>query len=123
MPPTTTSGTDTNCRTRAVVSVAARVPTPTVVATTAKPAKRPVTPRPPKMGNGVATPERLGAGPRLVAGQHAREHGVVPVHGPAVLRGEVRGAAGDDIAEAGRRQLPVGALVAELFGDGNGAAQ
>ena len=68
-------------------------------------------------------PSLVEPGAGLVAGQHAGQHRVVPVHRPAVLGGEVLGAAGDDVAQAGGRELPVGALVSELLGDGDGAAQ
>ena len=55
--------------------------------------------------------------------QGAAQHRVVPVHRPAVLGGEGAVRAGaHDLGEEGDRELPVGALVAELGGDGHGAA-
>ena len=65
-------------------------------------------------------------GQSLAAGlahHHAGQHGVVPVHGPAVLGREGVGHVADDVGEPGGRELPVGPLVAEQLGEGDGAAQ
>ena len=58
-----------------------------------------------------------------VAEHDSPEHRVVPVHRPAMLRGEGFGHVAHDVGELRGGDLPVGALVAEELGDGDRAAE
>ena len=63
-------------------------------------------------------------GPPGLAGDHTGEHGVVPVHGPAVLgRERVVALMANGVREQPEGELPVGTFVAEFLGDGDGAAE